>query len=73
MGILDELIPLLQPREYLSVVEKVVTHKVNKIRLNQLVRRGGKIAAIIQAATKPRAMRLTKVVLKAKEEREAGK
>ena len=64
METLAELIPLILPGEYQDVVEAVVTHKVNKTKLNQLVWRGGEIADIIKRATKPRAMRLTKVVLK---------
>jgi uncharacterized protein YjeT (DUF2065 family) len=64
METLSGLIPLLQPGEWADVVQEVVTHKVNKVKLNQLARRGGDFSHIIFEATKPQAMRLTKVVLK---------
>jgi hypothetical protein len=41
----------VDPDVYDEAVRRVVTLKVSKLKLNQLVKRGGEIAAIIDAAT----------------------
>ncbi len=63
MPTLEHLRPLVLPQDWADLVQEVVAQKVNKIKLNQLVRRGGEIATIIEEATKPRPWRLTKVKL----------
>jgi hypothetical protein len=48
---LSRLQAFIEPEQYEEAVRTIVTTKVSKTALNQLVKRGGEIAAIIEAAT----------------------